>query len=105
MIPQQQQQMTPQLFAQQMTGLKRRISQVAGETQQMTSDAMSQTFEQVMHSCQQLFQQIQAKDSQIAEITVKLETCYQAHPELKITMEAEEKKAKEKETKGKAKKV
>jgi len=102
---QAQQEITPQSFAQNMGGLKRRISQTAGETQQMSADVMSQTLEQVMNMSSQIFQQVSQKDKQIIELSSKLEKCYTAHPELKITIEGEEKKQHEKANKGQARKV
>jgi len=105
MHPQTLQEITPQLFSQNMGGLKRRISQTAGETSQMTADAMTQTLEQVMNMTGQIFQQVAQRDKQIVELTEKLEKCYNAHPELKITIESQEKDAQAKANRGKAKKV
>lgn len=102
---QAQQEVTPQSFAQNMGGLKRRISQTAGETQQMSSDVMSQTLEQVMNMTNQIFQQVNQRDKKISEISAKLEKCYTAHPELKITIEADEKTKSQKANKGVARKV
>jgi len=102
---QAQQEMTPQSFAQNMGGLKRRISQTAGETQQMSADVMSQTLEQIMNMTSQIFQQQSQKDKRIVDLTTKLEKCYTAHPELKITIEDDEKQQQAKSKKGLAKKV
>ena len=102
---QAQQEMTPQSFAQNMGGLKRRISQTAGETQQMSADVMSQTLEQIMNMTSQIFQQQSQKDKRIVDLTTKLEKCYTAHPELKITIEDDEKQQQAKAKKGLAKKV
>ena len=102
---QTQQDMTPQSFAQNMGGLKRRISQTAGETQQMTADVMSQTLEQIMNMSNQIFQQVSQKDKQITELSSKLEKCYTAHPELKVILEEQQKKQHEKANKGQARKV
>ena len=104
MQPQMMQEITPQTLAQNMGGIKRRISQTAGETQQMTADVMSQSLEQIMQMCNNIFNQISAKNLEINKLTEKLDKCYNAHPELKITEEAEAKAAKEKLAK-KAKKV
>jgi len=105
MQPQQMQQITPQQLTQNMGAIKRRISQTAGETQQMTADVMSQSLEQVMQMCNLLFNQSAARDAEVNTLKEKLDKCYTAHPELKITIEANEKEAKEKANKGKAKKV
>lgn len=105
MQPQQMQNITPQMLTQNMGAIKRRISQTAGETQQMTADVMSQSLEQVMQMCNMLFNQSAAKDKELLQVKEKLEKCYTAHPELKITIESDEKAAKEKANKGKAKKV
>jgi len=105
MQPQMMAQMNPQQFGQQMGAIKRRISQTAGETQQMTGDVMSQSLDQIMQMNQQIFAQLTAKDSQIAEIQSKLDKCYNAHPELKISEEAAAKEAIAKAKKGKATKV
>lgn len=105
MQPQMMQQITPQVLTQNMGAIKRRISQTAGETQQMTADVMSQSLEQVMQMCNMLFNQSAAKDAEINTLKEKIDKCYTAHPELKVTIEADEKAAKEKANKGKAKKV
>jgi len=105
MQPQQMQNITPQVVTQNMGAIKRRISQTAGETQQMTADIMSQSLDQVMQMCNLLFNQSGAKDVEINTLKENLEKCYTAHPELKITIESDEKTAKEKANKGKAKKV
>ncbi len=105
MQPQTMQQITPQQLTQNMGAIKRRISQTAGETQQMTADVMSQSLEQVMQMCNALFNQSGAKDAEIFKLKENIEKCYTAHPELKVTIESDEKAAKEKANKGKAKKV
>ncbi len=101
----QQQEITPQTFAQSMGQLKRRIAQVQGETQQMSADTMTDTLNQVMQMVNQLFSQVTQKDRTIQEIQGKLDKCYNAHPELKIAEEADEKTKSQKATKGQAKKV
>ena len=105
MQPQVMQQITPQVLSQNMGQIKRRISQTAGETQQMTADVMTQSLEQIMQMCTLLFNQSAAKDKEIITLKENLEKCYSAHPELKISIDAEEKKVQEKSKKGQARKV
>lgn len=105
MQAQQQQEMTPQQFSQNMGQLKRRISQTSGETQQMTADVMSQTMDQIMQMSNQVFNQMAVQNQEITKINEKLEKCYTAHPELKITLESDEKEAVAKAKKGIARKV
>lgn len=99
MMSQQSQEITPQIFQQQMAQLKRRIAQVQGETQQMNADTMTDTLNQIMQMVNQLFTAGAAKDRNLSETLLKLEKCYNAHPELKISEEADAKKAKEKAAK------
>jgi hypothetical protein len=105
MQPQQQQEMTPQQFSQNMGQLKRRISQTSGETQQMTADVMSQTLDQIMQMSNQVFNQMAVQNQEITKVNAKLEKCYTAHPELKVTLESDEKEAASKAKKGIARKV
>lgn len=105
MMQQQQQEVTPQVFSQNMGQLKRRIAQVQGETQQMNADTMTETLNQVMQMVNSVFQQGMQKDRLLKEVQDKLDKAYNAHPELKVTEEAETKAAAEKAKKGQAKKV
>ena len=102
---QAQQEITPQVFSQTMGQLKRRIAQVQGETQQMNADTMTDTLNQVMQMVNQLFSQSTQKDRTIQEIQSKLDKCYNAHPELKISEDQKAKEAAEKAKKGQARKV
>ena len=95
MIPQQQQDITLQLFQQNIGGLKRRLAQTQGEATQLTTDAVSQTLESIMGITSQIFNQMAAKDRRITELKAELEKVYNAHPELKVTAEAEKKKTAE----------
>ena len=101
----QQPEITPQTFSQSMGQLKRRIAQVQGETQQMSADTMTDTLNQIMQMVNQLFTQGTQKDRLLQETQSKLDKCYNAHPELKISEEQAAKHATEKAKKGQAKKV
>ena len=89
-----QQEITPQNFANTMGQLKRKIAQVQGETQQMQADSMSETMNQIMSMVNQVFAQAGQKDAKINELQTELDKCYNAHPELKISAEADKKKPK-----------
>ena len=105
MIPQQQQDITPQMFQQNMGQLKRRLAQASGEAQMLQNDNQNQLIETVMNMVNQVFAQSNAKDVKLADIQGKLDKCYNAHPELKIAEETEAKEAAAKAKKGQAKKV
>ena len=92
MIPQQQQEITLQHFQQNMGGLKRRIAQTQGESNQLMTDATSQALESIMGITTQIFNQMTAKNTRITELRVELEEAYNAHPELKIAKEKKSKK-------------
>ncbi len=92
MITQQQQDVTLQIFQQNLGALKRRLAQTNGEASQLTTDAMSQTMESIMGITTLIFNQMAAKDRRIVELKAELEKVYNAHPELKVSAEAEKKK-------------
>ncbi len=92
MIQQQQQEITLQHFQQNMGGLKRKCAQTQGESNQLITDAVSQTLESIMGITTQIFNQMAAKDRRITELKAELEDVYNAHPELKITKEKKSKK-------------
>ena len=84
-------------FQQNMGGLKRRMAQTQGEAQQILSDVQSQTMEQVFQMTQGLFNNLAQKDQEIKKLKEDIEKCYNAHPELKVIIDAppdKEKKSK-----------
>lgn len=85
-----------QMVEQQLLQMKKRTSQIKGELQDGITDVISDNFKSFYQIAQQLTGQIEQRDKTIAEIEKKLEKCYNAHPELKISEEAEAKKATEK---------
>jgi len=83
-----------QISETQIMNMKKRTSQIKGELLDGLTDIISKNFEQTFQFTQQLCSQIDQRDKKIVEVEAKLEKCYNAHPELKITEEAEKKKTK-----------
>ena len=101
----QPQDITPQMFSQNVGQLKRRLAQANGEASMLQNDTQNQFIEQILQMVNLIFAQSNAKDVKLADIQDKLDKCYNAHPELKITEEAASKEAAAKAKKGTAKKV
>jgi len=70
-----------------LTNMKRRTSQIKGETMDNLTDVISDNFKQFFQIAQQLIGQMEQKDKQIGDLQKKLETYESAHPELKIAQE------------------
>ena len=96
---------TPQVFSQNMGQLKRRLAGAQGEASMLANDNLNQFIETILNMVNQVFAQNNSKDAKINDIQGKLEKCYNAHPELKIAEEQKAKEATEKSKKGLAKKV
>ena len=101
----QPQDITPQMFSQNVGQLKRRLAQASGEATMLQNDTQNQFIDQILNMVNQIFAQSNAKNVKNADIQSKLDKCYNAHPELKIAEEAAVKEAAAKAKKGTAKKV
>ena len=96
---------TPQVFSQNMGQLKRRLAGAQGEASMLANDNLNQFIETILSMVNQVFAQNNSKDAKINDIQSKLDKCYNAHPELKVAEEQKAKEANEKSKKGLARKV
>jgi len=102
---QPQQEITPQVIQQGILGMKKQLSQIEGECNTMRGDAQSSIFNNIASICGRMIQHEETLKRQLQEKTALIEKIYQAHPEIKIATEADNKKQKAQAEKGKAKLV
>lgn len=81
-----------QIIENNILNMKKRTSQIKGEMTDGLTEVIAKNFEQFYQIGQQLAGQIEQKDKEIVSLKKDLEEVYTAHPELKITKEAQKKK-------------
>jgi chaperonin cofactor prefoldin len=77
------------------------MSQVEGQITTMRGDAQSNVFQNVGNMFSQLIQEKEKAEKLLAEANTTLEKIYSGHPDIKITMEKDEKEKVAPKIKGK----
>ena len=83
--------------------LKRQMSQIEGEVSTMRSDATSSLFQNFAALTNQVFQERERSNAELATTKAILEEIYQGHPDIKISIEAKAKEEAEAANKKKVK--
>ena len=93
---------TPQIVQQGILSMKKSLSQIEGECNTMRGDAQGAIFNNIANICGRLIQQSESLKKANKDYEDVLTKIYQAHPEIKIATDAENKKQKAVAEKGKA---
>jgi len=72
--------------------MKKRTSQIKGEFTDNLTDIISENFKNFFQLAQQLVAQIEMREKNLTDIRATLDKYEQAHPELKIALEAKDPK-------------